>query len=59
MYDENEVLAKQSAEAILLDCSPEVQEVVKATLRLALTSATGSGSITKDDVVEIIRNAVK
>ena len=49
----------QTAEEVLLSASEEVQEVVKKTLQLARSTATGKGSITKDDVVEIIRSVVK
>ena len=59
MSEDHEVDAEQTAEEILLACDEEVQEVVKSTLRAARSNATGRGSITKDDVVEIIRNIVK
>jgi len=49
----------QTAEEVLLSASEEVQEVVKKTLQLARSTATGKNSITKDDVVEIIRSVVK
>jgi hypothetical protein len=49
----------QTAEEVLLAASKEVQDVVKKTLLLARSTATGKGSITKDDVVEIIRSIVK
>ncbi len=49
----------QTAEEVLLSASEEVQEVVKKTLQLARSTVTGKGSITKDDVVEIIRSLVK
>ena len=44
---------------ILTAQTEEVQAVVKETLKLARQTATGTGSITKDDVVEIIRGLVK
>ncbi len=59
MVDNEPEAAARTAEEILLATEPEVQEVVKATLKLARRSAAGSGAITKDDVVEIIRNVVK
>ncbi len=49
----------QTTEEIFSSQSEEVQAVVKETLKLARLTATGTGSITKDDVVEIIRSAVK